>query len=404
MSNEVDGESPSAPVEETTVEPAAKAAPAPEKPVVAKPAPEPAPVVAAAAPAPAAAAPAPAPVAAAPAPAPVAAAPAPAPVAAAAAPAPAAPVVEPPAATPAPEEAAAPAPEAVEETDPNEPVLTIRAMLEAGVHFGHQTPRWNPKMRPFIFGSRNGIHIVDLQQTLPLFLKAYEFVLKTVSAGHTVLFVGTKKQAQDVIAEEARRCGMFYVTNRWLGGTLTNWKTVRGSVDRLRRIEQMAEDGTFEKLTKKEVLSLTRQQQKLERNLGGIKDLERLPGVVFVIDPRKERIAVAEAIKLEIPVVAVTDTNCDPDLVDYPIPGNDDAIRAIRLFTSKIADAVSLGKKLGREYAAVAAKERALSEATAAPEPIRVHSGGDGPKVEVVSRRSAPRPAPEAAATPERED
>jgi len=284
-----------------------------------------------------------------------------------------------------------------------EPVLTIRALLEAGVHFGHQTTRWNPKMRPYIFGSRNGIHIVDLQQTLPLFLKAYNYVLRTVANGGSVLFVGTKKQAQDVIREEASRCGMYYVTNRWLGGTLTNWKTVRGSIDRLRRIEQMAEDGTFDKLTKKEVLSLERQRMKLERNLGGIKDLDGLPGVVFIIDPRKERIAVAESRKLNLPIVAVTDTNCDPDMVDFAIPGNDDAIRAIRLFASKVADAAILGKRLGQEQAAAAARDRAV-RADHAPEPIRVHSGGDGPKVEVVSRRSAPRPAPEAAATPERDE
>ncbi|MDI7276494.1 MAG: 30S ribosomal protein S2, partial [Anaerolineae bacterium] len=203
-------------------------------------------------------------------------------------------------------------------------------LLEAGVHFGHQTTRWNPKMRPYIFGARNGIHIIDLQQTLPLFLRAYDQVLRTVMAGHAVLFVGTKKQAQDVVREEAERAGMFYVNNRWLGGTLTNWRTVRASIDRLREIEQMAQDGTFDKLTKKEVLSYERMRLKLEKNLGGIKNMGGLPGVVFVIDPRKERIAVAEANKLEIPVVAVTDTNCDPDLIDFPIPGNDDAIRAIR--------------------------------------------------------------------------
>jgi small subunit ribosomal protein S2 len=282
-----------------------------------------------------------------------------------------------------------------------EAVVTIRSLLEAGVHFGHQTTRWNPKMRPYIFGARNGIHIIDLQQTLPLFLKAHDHVLKAVAGGHSVLFVGTKKQAQDVIREEATRAGMYYVTNRWLGGTLTNWRTVRTSIDRLREIEQMAQDGTFDKLTKKEVLSIERQRIKLEKNLGGIKNMNGLPGVLFVIDPRKERIAISEAVKLEIPVVAVTDTNCDPDAVNYPIPGNDDAIRAIRLFAAKIADACLLGKKVGQERAATAAKDAAEAPAVdVAPEPIRVHSGGDGPKVEVVSRRSAPRPEPEAAATP----
>ena len=335
----------------------------------------------------AAPAPAPAPVAeAAPEPAPVA-APEPAPVAEAA-----------PGITPAPPLAPEPGPRGEDE-----PVITIRGMLEAGVHFGHQTTRWNPKMRPYIYGSRNGIHIIDLQITQPKFMEAYNFVVKTVSAGHSVLFVGTKKQAQDVIREEAERCGQYYVTNRWLGGTLTNWKTVRGSIDRLRRIEQMAEDGTFEKLSKKEVLSLERARMKLERNLGGIKNLDRVPGIMFVIDPRKEKIAVAEAKKLDIMIVAITDTNCDPDIVNYVIPGNDDAIRSIRLFTSRIAEAVQMGKRIGSERAAVVARDREANAANAAPEPIRVHSGGDGPKVEVVSRRSGPRPAPEAAATPERD-
>ena len=285
----------------------------------------------------------------------------------------------------------------------NEPVITIRGMLEAGVHFGHQTTRWNPKMRPYIYGSRNGIHIIDLQLTQPKFMEAYNFVVKTVSAGHSVLFVGTKKQAQDVIREEAERCGQFYVTNRWLGGTLTNWRTVRTSIDRLKRIEQMAEDGTFEKLSKKEVLSLERARMKLERNLGGIKNLDRVPGIMFVIDPRKEKIAIAEAKKLDIQIVAITDTNCNPDQVNFVIPGNDDAIRSIRLFTSRIAEAVLMGKRIGQERAAAVARDREATGANATPEPIRVHSGGDGPKVEVVSRRSGPRPAPEAAASPERE-
>ena len=303
---------------------------------------------------------------------------------------------------PAPTPAPAPAPEPIPRGD-DEPVITIRGMLEAGVHFGHQTTRWNPKMRPYIYGSRNGIHIIDLQITQPKFMEAFNFVVKTVSAGHSVLFVGTKKQAQDVIREEAERCGMYYVTNRWLGGTLTNWRTVRTSIDRLKRIEQMAEDGTFEKLNKKEVLSLERARMKLERNLGGIKDLDRVPGIMFVIDPRKEKIAVAEAKKLDIMIVAITDTNCDPDIVNYVIPGNDDAIRSIRLFTSRIAEAVLMGKRIGSERAAAVARDREANAGSAVPEPIRVHSGGDGPKVEVVSRRSGPRPAPEAAATPERE-
>ena len=227
--------------------------------------------------------------------------------------------------------------------------ITMRQLLEAGVHFGHQTKRWNPKMRPFIFGARNGIHIIDLQHTVRLFLRAYNFIVQTVANGDSVLFVGTKKQAQDVIEEEARRAGMFFVTNRWLGGTLTNFRTVKGSIERLRGIEKMAEDGTFERLSKKEVLHLERERIKLEKTIGGIKSMSGLPGAVFVIDAKKEHIAIAEARKLEIPVVAIADTNCDPDVIDYVIPGNDDAIRAIKLFTSKIADAVVEGRSLASE-------------------------------------------------------
>src|SRR5687767_8129542 len=190
----------------------------------------------------------------------------------------------------------------------NEPPITMRQLLEAGVHFGHQTKRWNPKMRPFIFGARNGIHIIALQQTVKLFNRAYDFLVRTVANGDSVLFVGTKKQAQDVIQEEARRAGMFFVTNRWLGGTLTNFRTVKGSIDRLRSIEKMAEDGTFERLSKKEVLGLERERLKLEKTLGGIKNMNGLPGALFVIDAKKEHIAVDEARKLEIPVIAIADT------------------------------------------------------------------------------------------------
>ena len=200
--------------------------------------------------------------------------------------------------------------------------ITMRQLLEAGVHFGHQTKRWNPKMKPFIFGARNGIHIIDLQQTVDLFNRAYRFIVDIVSKGDTVLFVGTKKQAQEVIIEEAKRSGMFHVTNRWLGGTLTNFKTVKGSIERLRSIEKMSEDGTFERMTKKEVLFLSREREKLEKALGGIKNMGGLPGAIFVIDAKKEHIAVDEARKLEIPVIAVADTNCDPDLLDYVIPGD----------------------------------------------------------------------------------
>jgi len=221
--------------------------------------------------------------------------------------------------------------------------ITMKELLEAGVHFGHQTKRWNPKMKPYIFGARNGIYIIDLQKTVRLFKNAYNFVRETAQAGETVLFVGTKKQAQDSIAEEAQRCNMFYVNQRWLGGMLTNFATVRQSIDRLKRLDAMFADGTIEGYTKKEILSLEKQRQKLEKSLGGIKGMSRLPGAIFVVDPKNEAIAVSEAKKLGIPVVSVVDTNCDPDPIDYIIPGNDDAIRAIRLLSSKIADAVIEG-------------------------------------------------------------
>jgi small subunit ribosomal protein S2 len=277
--------------------------------------------------------------------------------------------------------------------------ITMRQLLEAGVHFGHQTKRWNPKMRPFIFGARNGIHIIDLQHTVKLFNRAHKFLVDTVAAGESVLFVGTKKQAQEVIQEEARRAGMFFVTNRWLGGTLTNFKTVKGSIERLRSIEKMSEDGTFERLNKKEVLNLERERLKLEKTLGGIKSMGGLPGAVFIIDPKKEHIAVEEARKLEIPIVAITDTNCDPDLIDYVIPGNDDAIRAIKLFTGKVADACVTGGRVGKERAVQQRDRR--DEGEDKQETIRVSSGGDGPKVEIASRRHGPRPEPEAVGSPD---
>jgi small subunit ribosomal protein S2 len=222
--------------------------------------------------------------------------------------------------------------------------ITMKQLLEAGVHFGHQTKRWNPKMKPYIFGARNGIYIIDLQKTVGLARQALRFVSDAVAKGGSVLFVGTKKQAQDAIREEAARSAMFYVTNRWLGGTLTNFKTVKQGIDRLKGIEKMAADGTYERLPKKEVASLEREREKLEKNLGGIKEMSRLPSAVFVIDTKKEHIAVHEANRLGIPVVAVVDTNCDPEGIDYVIPGNDDAIRSIRLFTGKIAEACIEGK------------------------------------------------------------
>jgi len=233
--------------------------------------------------------------------------------------------------------------------------VSMKQLLEAGVHFGHQTSRWNPKMKPYIFGARNGIHIIDLQQTVKMFKDVYQRVSDMVTDGGQILFVGTKKQAQDSVREEASRCGMSYVHHRWLGGTLTNFQTVRKSVERLKKLEEMENDPNIvEAITKKELLSLSRERIKLERTLGGIKDIKRLPDAVFVIDPGMEAIAVREARKLGIKVIAVVDSDCDPDLVDLKIPGNDDAIRAIRLFCSIMSNAVNEGKALcdqGKEEA-----------------------------------------------------
>ena len=224
--------------------------------------------------------------------------------------------------------------------------ITMKELLEAGVHFGHQTKRWNPKMKEFIFGERNGIYIIDLQKTLKMFKEASKFVADLTAAGKTILFVGTKRQAQDAIAEEAGRAGSFYINQRWLGGLLTNWVTVQKSVKRLKELDEMATDGRYELLPKKEVIKLERERKHLQANLAGIKNLSKLPDAVFVIDSNKEQIAVREARKLGIPVVAVVDTNCDPTEVDYVIPGNDDALRAIRLFATKIADSVIEGSQL----------------------------------------------------------
>ena len=283
-------------------------------------------------------------------------------------------------------------------------VITLREMLEAGVHFGHRKNLWNPKMRPYIFGVRNGIHIIDLRETLKLFKEAYRVVMNAVANGGTVLFVGTKKQAQDVIKEEAGRCGMYYVTHRWLGGTLTNFQTIRASIERLKTIEKMAEDGTFEKITKKEVIQKEREREKLLRNLGGIRDMKGLPSVVFVVDPSKERIAVHEAKKLKLSVLAIADTNSDPEVLDNVIPGNDDAIRAVRLFASKIADACIEGARIGRERAVSRTTKVAAEDgAKGGADTIRVASGGDGPKVEVISRRARPTVDPEATSSPEEE-
>ena len=227
--------------------------------------------------------------------------------------------------------------------------ITMKELLEAGVHFGHQTKRWNPKMKEYIFGERNGIYIIDLQKTLKMFKDASKFVQDGAAEGKTVLFVGTKRQAQDAISEEAQRCGMFYVNNRWLGGLLTNWVTVQKSVKRLKELDEMATDGRYELLPKKEVIKLERERKHLQANLAGIKEMSRLPDILFVIDSNKEAIAVKEARKLGIPVVAVVDTNCDPTEVDWVIPGNDDALRAIRLFASKIADSIAEGVQAGSD-------------------------------------------------------
>jgi small subunit ribosomal protein S2 len=222
----------------------------------------------------------------------------------------------------------------------------MKELLEAGVHFGHQTKRWNPKMKEFIFGERNGIYIIDLQKTLKMFKEASKFVQDLAADGKIVLFVGTKRQAQDAIAEEAQKCGAFYINQRWLGGLLTNWVTVQKSVKRLKELDDMATDGRYELLPKKEVIKLERERKHLQANLAGIKNMNRLPDAIFVIDSNKEQIAVREARKLGIPVVAVVDTNCDPSEVDYVIPGNDDALRAIRLFTSKISESIAEGAQL----------------------------------------------------------
>jgi small subunit ribosomal protein S2 len=252
--------------------------------------------------------------------------------------------------------------------------VTMKELLEAGVHFGHQTRRWNPKMAPYIFGARNGIHIIDLQKTVQFFKTAYNYVVETVANGGIVLFVGTKKQAQDAIAEETQRCGMFYVNHRWLGGMLTNFQTISRSIAKLKEFEAMKEDGSIKRFPKKEILMMEKKAAKLERSLGGIKNMGRLPDIVYVVDPRKEDIAVLEARKVNIPLLAIVDSNCDPTEIDYPMPGNDDAIRAIRLLTSRIADAVLDGKKLAEERlqgqldkeAAAALME---AEAAAAPAP-----------------------------------
>jgi small subunit ribosomal protein S2 len=260
--------------------------------------------------------------------------------------------------------------------------ITMKELLEAGVHFGHQTKRWNPKMKQYIFGERNGIYIIDLQKTLRLFKEATQFVTELANQGKNVLFVGTKRQAQDAIQEEALRCGMYFVNQRWLGGLLTNFSTIQKSIKRLKELDSMATDGRYELLPKKEVTRLERERKALEKNLAGIKNMPGLPDAIFVIDSKNEEIAVAEARRLGIPVIAIVDTNCDPDFVDYVIPGNDDALRAIRLFASKISDSVVEGQQMAKEPRA--AKGDDTEEAEAA-------TGTNGPSGQIRERTHAKR-------------
>ena len=241
-------------------------------------------------------------------------------------------------------------------------VISMKQLLEAGVHFGHQTRRWNPKMAQYIFTERNGIYIIDLQKTVRKIDEAYMFVRDVAMEGKSILFVGTKKQAQESIEAEAKRCGMFYVNNRWLGGTLTNFRTIRTRIDRLNASDAMERNGQFDVLPKKEVIKLCAEREKLQKNLGGIREMRKLPGALFIVDPRKERIAVAEARALGIPIVAIVDTNCDPDEIDYVIPGNDDAIRAVKLIAGKLADAVLEGKQGEQSDAGDAPAEEAAEE------------------------------------------
>jgi small subunit ribosomal protein S2 len=266
-------------------------------------------------------------------------------------------------------------------------VINMKELLEAGVHFGHQTRRWNPKMKPYIFGARNGIHIIDLQKTVRLFKTTYEFIVRTVSEGYPVLFVGTKKQGHDSIVEESERCGMFFIVNRWLGGTLTNFQTIKKSIKRLKDIERMKEDGSISRYTKKEILKMEKELFKLERNLGGIKNMDELPGAIFVVDPRREKIAVKEGRKLGIPVIAIADSNCDPDEIDFILPGNDDAIRAIRLFCSKIADACIEGHNLAEERLRAEAELLKEQEITEAEVIVSDEGEEGGPEVIILPKK-----------------
>ncbi len=271
--------------------------------------------------------------------------------------------------------------------------VTMKELLEAGVHFGHQTKRWNPKMKPYIFGARNGIYIIDLQKTVRMFKVAYNFIVDTVTNGKSVLFVGTKKQAREGIYEEANRCEQFYVHNRWLGGMLTNFQTIKKSIDRLNHLNNIKMDGSINLYTKKEALKLEKERKKLDNNLGGIRNMEKLPGAIFVVDPKNESIAVREGRRLNIPIIAIVDTNCDPDDIDYVVPGNDDAIRAIRLITSRIADACAKGKQQIEERKQAetdkAAEEESKEMAGVDLKPGEkkvISEGGEGPVIEIIKR------------------
>jgi len=281
--------------------------------------------------------------------------------------------------------------------------ISMKLLLEAGVHFGHQTRKWNPRMKPYIFGARNGIYIIDLQNTVKLLKDAYSFIVRTVSEGGTVLFVGTKRQAQDTIGEESERCGMYHVSNRWLGGTLTNFETIKKRINRLKELEEMKRDGTISRYTKKEALRMEKELAKLEKSLGGIKNMDELPSAIYIVDTKKERIAVNEGKKLRIPTLAIVDTNGDPEDINYVIPGNDDAIRSVRLITSIIADACIKGheqreEKLRAEQELEAAQEPVLQEVKEEEIAVSEEKKG-GPDIIVLPKRQKESKPPEAAAS-----
>ena len=290
--------------------------------------------------------------------------------------------------------------------------ITMKELLEAGVHFGHQTKRWNPKMKQYIFGARNGIYIIDLQKTVRMFKTAYDFVVDTVANGQSVLFVGTKKQARESIYEEANRCEMFYIHNRWLGGMLTNFQTIKQSIDRLNYLNTIQNDGSINLFPKKERLKLGKEQGKLDNNLGGIRNMVKLPGAIFIVDPKNEAIAVREGMRLNIPIVAIVDTNCDPDEIDYIVPGNDDAIRAIRLLTSRVADACIEGRekyeeKIQAEDDKQGEEESEITVASSELKPGErkvISDGTEGPVVEIIKRGTPATDATENEPGPEIEE